>query len=593
MRRCVPPIVLVSAGVIAILALSAHASAQPLTTPLPGGLRPALEDDAQTPREAPRPPPRRPDAQPAGTLPSLDGTDNGVPRYGNPPGFGAGSTGFVSTNIRRLTPDKRPVRRAKPKLGSAPTGTVGTPLSLSPPGTSTNLSTTTSSAAPATPTADSSATAAPGTPASTGAAAPPRNPLLRIPDGTGTPGGVAGTLNTTNLPPATAQLLRKRTAADDDPFAPVGLRLGTFTVLPALEMTGGFDSNPSRLPGGQSSLFTVISPEVVAKSDWERHEVTATLRGSYTAYDQTPELDRPTVDGKIAGRFDVTRDTSLLADGTLVVGTDNPGSPNLQANLTRFPIFTTLGADFGITQRFNRLEVTIKGLTERTEYQDSHFTDGTTQDNKDRDFDRFGGSLRTSYEVMPGVKPFVEVTADTRVHDLQVDQFGFERDSTGWTAKAGSSFQLTGFLTGEFGAGWIQRRYQDPNLPDVSGFLFDGSLIYTLSALSKIKLTASTVAAESTVPGTSGELTHNAGVEFDHEFRRWLIGSLQFNYGYDDYVGSPRKDDRYSVSAALTYKLNRWAQAKLELREEWLRSSTPVGVNYDATVFVLGMKFTP
>src|SRR5262249_48120176 len=99
--------------------------------------------------------------------------------------------------------------------------------------------------------------------------------------------------------------------------------------------------------------------------------------------------------------------------------------------------------------------------------------------------------------------------------------------------------------------------------------------------------------AESTVPGTAGVLTRNAGIEFEHAFRRWLIGSVKFNYGNDDYVGSLRNDNRYALSASITYKLNRWAQAKAEIREEWLRCSTPVGVNYDATVFLLGMKFTP
>jgi len=90
-------------------------------------------------------------------------------------------------------------------------------------------------------------------------------------------------------------LLRRRTAAIEDPFAPLGLRTGVFTLLPALEVTGGYDTNPARVPSGKSSFFTTVSPEVVARSDWARHEVTANLRGSYTAYDKTPELDRPAV----------------------------------------------------------------------------------------------------------------------------------------------------------------------------------------------------------------------------------------------------------------------------------------------------------
>ena len=194
---------------------------------------------------------------------------------------------------------------------------------------------------------------------------------------------------------------------------------------------------------------------------------------------------------------------------------------------------------------------------------------------------------------MPGLKPFVEVSADTREHDVAVDRFGMQRDSTGWIAKGGSTFQFSRLLTGEFSVGWIERKYKDPTLQELNGFLFDASLIYALSALTNIKLNASTVAAETTVPGTAGVLTRNAGIELEHAFRRWLIGAVKFNYGLDDYIGSPRKDDRYSVSASIAYKLNRWAQAKAEVRQEWLRSATPAGINYDATVFLLGMKLTP
>ena len=110
-----------------------------------------------------------------------------------------------------------------------------------------------------------------------------------------------------------------------------------------------------------------------------------------------------------------------------------------------------------------------------------------------------------------------------------------------------------------------------------------------MSALTNVKLTAATVAQETTVPGTAGVLTRNAGLEVNHAFRRWLVGAVKFNYGLDDYVGSARKDDRYAISGTLTYKLNRMMQVKAELREEWLRSSVP-GVDYAATVMLVGLR---
>jgi hypothetical protein len=91
------------------------------------------------------------------------------------------------------------------------------------------------------------------------------------------------------------------------------------------------------------------------------------------------------------------------------------------------------------------------------------------------------------------------------------------------------------------------------------------------------------------VPGTAGILTRNAGIEVEHAFRRWLIGAVKFNYGNDDYVGSTRKDDRFAISAALTYKLNRLMQVKGEVRQEWLNSTVP-GVDYTATILLLGVR---
>jgi len=585
--RCRPTRLVVSVGVGAILAalVGMAAFAQ-------GVLRPALDDNDDTPRRerTQRPRAERPNV---GDRPALE-----RPTYGNPPAFGAGTTGFDSGN--------RPRRRARPALtkqGRPATGsaTLPAPLSLTPPtlapvvplipGTTaiaptTAPSTTTATSTTATPTATTPATTG-STIVLRGTAARP-SALVRVPS-SGAADSDVSVVNTTNLSPNVATLLRRRTRLEDDPFAAVGLRYGAFLLLPAVEVSGGFDTNPARVPAGRASSFVVVAPELVARSDWERHELAATLRGSYTTYQDTPELDRPAFDGKITGRIDVTRDTRLNVEGIFQVGTDNPGSPNVQAGLTRFPIFTTLGGAFGVTQRFNRLEVTAKGTVERTEYQDSKFTDGTTGSNVDRDFNRYGGVLRVAYDMMPGLKPFVEGGADTRVHDIAVDRFGLQRDSNGWYAKAGTTFEFSRKLTGEISLGWLDRTYKDPTLNELSGLTLDASLVYAMSALTNIKFNAATVAAETTVPGTAGVFTRNAGVEVEHAFRRWLVGSLKFNYGFDDYVGSNRKDDRFSIGAAITYKINRIAQIKAEVREDWLRSSVP-GVDYTATVYMLGVR---
>jgi hypothetical protein len=382
---------------------------------------------------------------------------------------------------------------------------------------------------------------------------------------------------------------RRLPPPDDAPFDPLGIQVGAFNLKPAIEVTGGYDTNPARTANRTPSLYAVVSPELTFKSNWSRHEFAGDLRGSYIGYGAISSLNRPSADSKLTGRIDVTRDTRVDLDSKLVVGTDNPGSPNIQAGLSRLPIYTTLGGNVGLGQRFNRFDVSLKGGVERTVYQASIFTDGTSASNDDRNFNRYSTQLRGSYELTPAVKPFIELGADRRVHDLAVDVFGFRRDSDGQYVKAGTTFELTRIVTGEVALGWLARRYQDPTLPDLSGLTFDASLTWVASALTTAKLSAVTRADESRVPGVAGVFTREVALQVEHAFRRWLTATGKFVYGNDDYVGSPRDDNRYSASAALTYKLNRELWLKSEYRHDWLRSSV-AGANYSADIFLVGVR---
>lgn len=384
---------------------------------------------------------------------------------------------------------------------------------------------------------------------------------------------------------------RKAHTEPEDPYAPLGIRTGAFDLYPAVEFIGGHDSDPSREPGGRGAWFYTIAPELRAQSNWSRHELKADLRGSYTGFtpDETPSLSRPYFNGKVDGRIDVTHQTRIDTGARVLVSTDNPGSPNLQAGLSRLPIFTTVGGTLGLGEKFNRFDLAIKGDVERTMYQQSSLTDGTTASNDDRNYNQYTGTLRGGYELSPGLMPFAELAADTRVHDLATDSSGFQRDSNGVTGRVGAKFELTRLLAGEASIGYTQRVYADPRLENLSGLIGDASLVWTANALTTVKLTGRSTIGESTIPGVSGVLYRDVGVQLDHSFRRWLVGSLKFGFGVDDYVGGDRIDKRYSAGAGLTYKLNRSVQVKGEFRQDWLKSNV-TGASYTASVVMLGLR---
>jgi hypothetical protein len=383
--------------------------------------------------------------------------------------------------------------------------------------------------------------------------------------------------------------LRRRIILDDAPFDPTGIQVGAFNFKPAIEVTGGYDTNPARVQNGAPSWFSTVAPELKFNSNWARHEFTGDLRGAYYTYATQSSQDRPTVDGKLTGRIDVTRDTRIDLETKFIVGTDNPGSPNIQAGLARLPIFTTWGGLAGLGHRFNRFDIAVKGGVERTVYQESHFTDGTTASNEDRDYNRYNLQLRGSYDLSPAMRPYMEVGADRRVHDLEVDFTGQRRNSTGGYVKAGTTFELSRIITGDMAIGWLERHYEDPGLQKIAGFTVDGSLTWFVSALTTAKLIALTRVDESRLFGVSGSFTREVTLQVDHAFRRWLIATGKILYGNDNYIGLDRDDNRYSASAAIIYKLNRDLWLKAEYRHDWLRS-TVAGANYDADVILVGLR---
>src|SRR6202167_401165 len=257
-----------------------------------------------------------------------------IPEYGLPPASGAADSGFDSLNRTRKKPKLYP-GQPKPKAPVCP----GRP----PPSESAN-----------------------------------KTPLAPA---------MAGTV--------VGQPTRKRLKVDDDPFGAVGDYAGGFLIKSAVELTGGYETNPGRLPTESKGLpFWVVAPEFLAVSDWERHALVADLRGSFTGYGgnlpatvdgaaspSPTNVDRPNFNGHVDGRLDVTENTHLTAQARLLVSTDNPGSPNIQAGLAKYPIYTSFGGTFGFDQKFNRLEISAGATVYRHAYHVSTLTDRSTSTN--------------------------------------------------------------------------------------------------------------------------------------------------------------------------------------------------------------------
>jgi hypothetical protein len=537
------------------------------------------------------------------TAPSHRGV---TPMYGSPTGFGAGDTGFDSSNTTH------PQRTAQvPAQGSSivPPETTFDQVTPPPPQVSSQPPVMAPPLAPVVYPAK--AAARPGAilppppdqlpisnppyevhPLSAanrpGAVLPMPPPIDFVASASTPPPGTPplNTLPLGTVPRGTLPI------AGGDPYEALGIKAGSFLILPAVELSAGYDTNPQHATGGASSSYFIVAPELHVRSDWASNSLTADIVSSYTDYANDsfqPSLNHPYLNAKVDGRLDVTRSTQILLESRAIVTTDNPGSPNITAGLAKLPIYTTLGGTVGVAQQFNRLDVSVKGTVDRSTEQNSELTDGESVSNDYRAFDQYAGILRVGYEIDPGFKPFVEVDEDTRIHDSPFDIYGEDRNSNGSSAKIGGDFDVFGSLTGEMAIGYLARDYHDPTLPNIAGTTLDGALLWQATGLTSVKFTAASEVTESILQGVSGAFSRDVSLEVDHAFRRWLIANGQIGYGHDEYVGLARDDNRYFAATGLTYKMNRDIWLRGELRHDWL-TSTQVGNAYQSTSVLLTLR---
>lgn len=388
---------------------------------------------------------------------------------------------------------------------------------------------------------------------------------------------------------AASRRLRRARAVETDAFAPIGVRVGSFIVTPYAELRGGYDSNALREPGGRGSAFTEAEAGFLARSDWSRHALDVELRGGYTQYENVSGNNRPEAEATVRGRIDVNALARIDVVVRGAITTEAAGSVDSVADAKEPPLVYETGLDVGYTQRFNRFEATVAGIIAREDYAPAELTDGTTESLSDQNVTGYGVRLRGAYELMPGVKPFVQVVADHRVYDVVPDSEGYNRDSKGLTATLGSEFRLSELLTGTASFGYLWRDYVDPQLEDIGGFVLDAALRWQASGLTVVTLSALSTVLETTYEDASGDFVHEARIEVEHAFRRWLIGNVSLAYRIDDYEGSGLTERTFTVSGGLTYKINRVAELSAEVSHLRLDSSVP-GDDYTANVVMVGLR---
>lgn len=406
----------------------------------------------------------------------------------------------------------------------------------------------------------------------------------------------ASTLDDTSSGRATADSTRTTAleglprAPEENPYAPLGMRLGTFVVTPTLEQGIGWTSNANLSPDGEGSTFSETALRLNAISDWSRHSATIDADVSYRKSLSGQEISE--VEGGVAGqlRLDLADQWSAFAGGGYRVRPESASSPETIEDAVSRPIRHTFTGNAGVERDLGPLRLRLAGDITRETYGNAEISGGGTLPQDDRDTTLALMRMRAGYQISPALRPFVEAEIGRRSFDEEFDRNGYRRSADRYGVHAGVEIDIQEKLRGEISAGWVSENPEDERLQTMSGLSLAANLAWSPMRGTTVALDASTEVEGSTIPGKTGSFYHSASVSVSRELRHNLTGSVLAGIGWRDYFGHDESDLVLRGEASLTWWLNRYAGVTGRASHEAQRGTLP-DRDYDETRLYLGMTF--
>ncbi|MEO3384792.1 outer membrane beta-barrel protein [Mesorhizobium sp. CAU 1741] len=375
---------------------------------------------------------------------------------------------------------------------------------------------------------------------------------------------------------------------EENPYAPLGIRAGSFLLTPTLEQGMTWTSNASAAPGGSEALLSETGLRLNAISDWSRHSLSIQADGTF----------RKTISGEEIEELEGGANADLLLD--LGAGfeaqaglgyrarPESASSPVTIEGVASRPLRQTLTGSAGIARDIGRLRLGVTGDVERDLYGDAELSDGSILSQDGRNTTLATVALRAGYEISPALRPFVEGEIGRRLYDEEVDALGYARSADRYALRAGLELDLGEKLTGEFSAGWLTERPDDERLDAISAPTIAANVTWSPLRGTVVELNGTTTVESTSQSDSSGSLLYAGSLAVTREMRANLTGRALIGLDWRDYAGSSENEMILRGEASLTWWLNRYAGVTARARHEIQRSSL-ADRDYDATSIYLGM----
>jgi hypothetical protein len=379
---------------------------------------------------------------------------------------------------------------------------------------------------------------------------------------------------------------REQLAPEDTPvktrqqpgYEPVGIRYGSWMFNPALISGALYDSNVfASNTLKRADIASVVEPTLRAHTLWERHGIDIKLDVQQMNYRENSSLDQTSASLKGNAWFDIAHDMAILTSFQIAHLNEGVGSLSSPTNAIAPTPYNLYSGDVTVRKEFNRLVTSVGVRTDSYDYQTTLAQNGSVINQDGRDGNIYAVHGRVDYAFSPIIGWFGSVEENRR--DLRGTPTQ-SISSQGYRALAGVTVDLNHVVVGEFGAGYVDQRFDDPTIGTVAGASYRAKVTWHATRLLDIHFKAEQLVTETSDTSSTGVLANALQVGLDYEFRRNVILSLIGGYEADSFYGQPRKDHVVTTEARIKYLLNRYGAVSVFHRYSARDSDIPI-FSYD------------
>lgn len=380
-----------------------------------------------------------------------------------------------------------------------------------------------------------------------------------------------------------------RITTQSDPFAPVGIRAGTFILRPSLEQGIRATSNGDNSSSGSSAVLSETTLRLNAQSDWSRHQATIDASGTLSKSISGQDVSEPRLDIQGDVRLDLDALTTVNLHGGYRLRRESASSPNGVTDAIERPLLHTFDGSLGIERDTGLLFGRATARIQHDMYGDAKLASGGSVSQKDRDNSYASIVLRSGFALSPALRPFAEVELGKRIFDERLDSNGYERSGTQYALRGGLMIDRGEKFNGELAAGFMRANSDDPRLGSISGPSIAAMLNWSPLRGTDVRLYAQTMVDTSTTPDIAGSLMHFASLDVTRRVRSDLSLNGRLDLNIRDNKDGTGTDYTIGAQIGATYWINRFLGLDARLRHE-RQTSGIADREYSSNSVYVGMK---